>query len=187
MYWGTRALGRRANLLAKTEALITLFGDAKLDTLGLGQTDPLLATLTNDKDVGKASGKGLVTSILKMHDIKTTRVTFTVGDRTNATHAVSSSDHGNAANFKLGESLNLARFQVYADSVVNVDQGIRIADGAAVVSDDKGNSLKTNLELLNLAELVAGLLIRNAVDDKATLGVVQDAEILSSLLNLDNI
>jgi hypothetical protein len=43
------------------------------------------------------------------------------------------------------------------------------------------------LDALDLAELVLGLLSGDAVDGEATLGVVDEAEVLASLLDRDNV
>lgn len=112
---------------------------------------------------------------------------LTVDNGADTADAVSTSDHGDVTGLELDEGLDLASLEVQADGVVGADQRIGVADGAAVVGDDEGDTLGTNLHLANLAELILGLLIRDAVDNKAALNVVKDAEVLASLLNLDNI
>lgn len=175
------------NLFADSKTLITLLGNGELDTLSLGEGDPRLVALTNDENVGEASSEGLVTAVLQVDDVETTGMAFTVSDNTNATHAVTTGDDGDVSSLELGESVDLAGLQVQANSVVDLDEGIGEADGATVVGNNEGDGLGTNLHLLDLAELVLGLLLADAVDDKATLGVVEDTEVLTSSLELNNV
>lgn len=174
-------------LLAKAETLVTLLSNGKLNTLALRQADPSLGGLANDGDVGQAGGEGILTAVLEMDNVETTMVTLTVNNGADAADAVSTSDDGNVTSLKLDESLNLVSLQVKTDGVVGADQRIGVADGTAVMGNNEGDTLGTNLHLTDLTELVLGLLIRDAVDNKATLDVVKDAEVLASLLDLDDI
>jgi len=55
------------------------------------------------------------------------------------------------------------------------------------VCDHEGNSLSTDLHTPDLAQLVLGLLRRDAVDGETTLGIIQQTEVLVGLLNVDNV
>ena len=106
---------------------VALLSDGELDTLALGQGDPgLLAA--NDKDVGLASGEGVVNGILKVDDGEATVVALTVSDDTNTTHVAAAGDHGNGTSVELDEVLDLASFKVDLDSVVDLDEGVRVTD-----------------------------------------------------------
>jgi len=50
-----------------------------------------------------------------------------------------------------------------------------------------GNTTLAELHALDFAQLVLGLLAGDAVDSETTLGVVDETEVLASLLNADNI
>lgn len=50
-----------------------------------------------------------------------------------------------------------------------------------------GNTTLAKLHTLDLAQLVFGLLSSDAVDGEATLGVVDETEVLASLLNANDI
>jgi hypothetical protein len=110
-----------------------------------------------------------------------------MGNGSHTTHTVTTSDKGDIANLKLDKGLNLARFKIHADSVIDSDEGVGVAKSATVMGNHERDSLGTNLELLHLAQLVLGLLIRDAVHNKASLGVVENAKVFSSLLNLNNV
>lgn len=174
-------------LLAEAKTLITLLSNGKLNTLALGEADPSLGGLTNDGDVRETGGEGVLTAVLEVDNVETTMVTLTVNNGTDTANAVSTSDNGNVTTLKLDKGLNLVGLQVKTDGVVDADQRIRVTDGTAVVGHNEGDTLGTNLHLTDLAELVLGLLIRDTVDNKASLNVVKDAEVLTSLLDLDDI
>lgn len=82
---------------------------------------------------------------------------------------------------------NLLLDKVELDGVVDLDSGIGVTDGAAVVGDNERNTSCAELDLLDLAELVSGLLGGDAVDGEATLDIVHQAEVLARLLNADHI
>lgn len=55
---------------------------------------------------------------------------------------------------ELDEICNLAGVQVDTDGIVDLDEGVWVADGAGVVGHQVGDSLGTNDDLLHLAQLV---------------------------------
>jgi hypothetical protein len=106
---------------------VTLLGDGELDTLALGKGNPgLLAA--NDKDVALTGGESVVNGVLEVDDAEATVVALTVGDNADTTHVTTTSDHGNGASVELDEVGDLASLKVDLDSVVDLDQGIRVAD-----------------------------------------------------------
>ena len=64
---------------------------------------------------------------------------------------------------------------------------MRVSDGSAVVGDNVGDLVLTHSLSLDGAELERGLLGVNLVSLVATLGVVEDSEVLSGLLNGNNV
>lgn len=122
-----------------------------------------------------------------MDDIETTVVVLTVSDHTNTTHVATTSDHDDAAGIEGDELSDLAGLEVDLDSVVDLDSGVGVTDGAGIVGDEVRNTLSTKLDAANLAKLVASLLLRNTVDGEATLGIVDETEVLAGLLDGDNV
>jgi len=120
-------------------------------------------------------------------NVETSNVTLTVGDDTNTTRVATSSHHGNVTNLELDELVELARLQVQLDGVVDLDQGIGVAKSTTVVGDNEGNALGSELNLLDLAQLVLGLLGSDTVDGETSLGIIDETEVLASLLNGDDI
>lgn len=53
--------------------------------------------------------------------------------------------------------------------------------------DQEWDSTATKLDTLDLAQLVLGLLVLDSVDGESTLGIVDETEVLASLLNGDDV
>jgi len=165
---------------------VTLLSDGELDTLALGQGHPRLLR-ADDEDVVLAGSEGVVNGVLDVNDVETTIVALTVSDDTNTTHVATTSNHSNGASVEVDEVADLASGQIDLDGVVDLDGGIGVADGSRIVRNQEWDSALAKLHTLDLAELVLGLLSLDAVDGKAALGVVDEAEVLASLLNGDDI
>lgn len=115
------------NLVAKGALAVTLLSNGELDTLALGQGDPGLV-LANDENVGLTGGERVVNSILEVDNVETTIVTFAVGDDTNTTHVTTAGNHGDGTSVELDKVLDLASLKVDLDGVVDLDQGVGVAD-----------------------------------------------------------
>lgn len=55
---------------------------------------------------------------------------------------------------KLDEICDLAGVQVDANGIVDLNEGVRVADGAGIVGHQVGDSLGANNNLLDFAQLV---------------------------------
>jgi hypothetical protein len=122
-----------------------------------------------------------------MHDIETTNVLLAVRDDTSTTHVTSTSNHHNISGVKMNEFGNFARLEVKLESVVNLDGRVRITDGAAVMSDDMGDTLGTESDLADFEELVGGFLRSDAVDGETTFDIVKETEVLARLFDRDGV
>jgi hypothetical protein len=166
---------------------VTLLRDGQLDTLLLGERDPGLVTLTNNENVRHTGSELTVKGILNVNNFETTNVTLTVDNNTNTTHVTTSSDHADVTDFKLDKVSDLGALNIVTDGVVSLDQRIGVTDGATVVSDNVGDTLSTELDLANLAKLVLGLFLSDTVNSETSLNVVDKTELLTSLLDGDDI
>lgn len=63
----------------------------------------------------------------------------------------------------------------------------RLYSRSCIVRNQVWDSTLSELDTLDLSELVLGLLASDAVDGEATLGVVDETEVLASLLNADDV
>lgn len=122
-----------------------------------------------------------------MDNIESTNVLLAVSDNTSTAHVATTSDHDDVSSIELDKVGDLAGLQIELDGIVDLDQGIGIADGAAVVGDEVGNTTSTKGDTANLEELVGGLLSSDAVDGEAALDVVEETEVLARLFNGDDI
>ena len=166
---------------------VSLLSNAELDTLALGQRDQRLGALTNDKDVRKTSNESVIERVLDVDNIEATLVTLTVGDDTNTSQIASTGGHDDITVVELDERLNLASSKINLDSVVDLDGRIGVANGAAIMCNEVGDSLLTKLNTLDLTELVLSFLSSDSVDSETTLNVVDETEVLTSLLKGDDI
>lgn len=121
------SLPRSVTSKSVSASAISLLGDGQLDTLALRQRDPRLLR-ADDEDVALTGSEGVVNSILQVDNGETTIVLLTVSDNTNTTHVTTTNDHGKVASVELDVVGDLASGKVDLDSVVDLDQGIRVAD-----------------------------------------------------------
>lgn len=122
-----------------------------------------------------------------MDNVETTDVLLAVHDNTRTTPVTATGDEGKVAGVELDEVGDLALLNVEANSVVDLDRGVGVTDGAAVVGGDKRNALVADRNLADLQQLVRRLLRRDAVNGEAALNVVEETEVLAGLLDGDNI
>merc|ERR1719481_357699 len=76
---------------------------------------------------------------------------------------------------------------VELDHILHLPNGVRISDGAAIASIKVRNSLRTGFHLPHAAQLVLTLGGSDPVNSKTSLDVINNPEVFSSLLDLDNI
>ena len=69
----------------------------------------------------------------------------------------------------------------------HLDDGVRVPDGPAVSGVEVGHSVGSNLHLPHLAQLVLRLRGADPVHGEPALHIVDDAEVLSRLLDLNDV
>ena len=122
-----------------------------------------------------------------MDNVEATNVPLLADDLANTALVTTTGNHDERASVELDEVEELVVLNVESDSVVDLDERVGVADGAGVVGNDLGDTTGTELNLLNLEELVGGLLGGDAVDDESALDIVEDTEVLARLLDRDNV
>ncbi|KAF6317424.1 hypothetical protein mRhiFer1_008486 [Rhinolophus ferrumequinum] len=122
-----------------------------------------------------------------MNHIKRTRVSLSVGDHSNSSQVGTSSHHAQVTSVKLDEISNFASLQIHLNGVVHLDEGVRVADGASIMGHQVRDSFCAHKDLSHFAQLVLCLLRCNAMNSKATLGVIDQSEVLSCLVDADDI
>jgi len=92
--------------------------------------------------------------ILNVDNVEGARVTLTVDDGTNSPQVTAASDHAQVARIELDEVHNLVAGNVQLNGIVNLDQGIRVANSTAIMCGQEGDTLRSGLNTANLAQLV---------------------------------
>lgn len=159
----------------------------KLDSTTTGEGDEGLLARANSEDVLLTSSEGLASKILNIDNSVRARVLLDGLEKTNTTQVVTASDHDEVTETILDVVLDLSSGEVDLDGVVDLDVRVGVADGAAIVGGEEGDTLGAKLDAFDLAELEAGLLGLDAVESKAALDVEQETEVLASALNGDDI
>merc|ERR1719312_1503506 len=98
-----------------------------------------------------------------------------------------SSAHAEDASVEPDGILDLASGNVHLDAVVNPDGRVWEANGSTIRGVQEGDILRSSLDLTDTAQLVLSLSCGDAVHDEPALHVVDDAEVLAGLLDLDDI
>lgn len=169
------------------QTLVPFLGNAQFNSLIARQRDVGLAALSNNEDVVQSGGKKVAKSILDVNNIEGTRVTLTVDDGSDSPQVTTTSDHAQVTRVKLDEVHDLVGFNVQLDGIVHLNQWIGVTDCSSIVGGNERNTLGSNLNASDFAKLVLGFFSSNSVDGKAALDIIYQAEVLTSLVNGDNI
>lgn len=169
------------------QSLVSLFSNGQADALSTGQGDPWLVAFAYNEDVGEPGGKAVAIGVLHMNHVKRPGVPLPVGDHPNSAQVGTASHHAQVTCVKLDEVCDLACLQVNLDRIIHLDEGVWIADSAGIMSDQVRDSFGAHKDLPHLAQLVLGLLRCDAVHSKPALGIIHQAEMLTCLLNADDI
>ncbi len=157
---------------------LSLLQDRQLDALALGQGHGGGGAGAEHEDVLLSGGESIASSVTHSGDVEGAGVVLDVGERAHTAGVATLGDHHSVANLELEGLHDLAGLQVDLDGVVHLDLGVGVADSAAVVGDDVGDSLVGQGLGLDAAQLEAELLIGDAVESEAALGVVDQAELV---------
>jgi len=141
--------------------------------------------MAEDKHITDTGGEITVEDILDMDDLKAANVPLAMSNNSDTAHVVPTSDGGDIANFEFDKLFNLAGLEVEADCVVDLDERIRVANGAAVMGDEVRNALGAKLNLLDLEKFVLGLLGRDAMNGEAAFDVINKTEVFASLFSIE--
>lgn len=167
--------------------LVSLFSNGEADSFSSGKRDPWFVTLANNKNVGQPSGKAVAIGIFHMNHIKRAGMSLSVGDYTNSSQVSTSSHHTQVPSVKLDEVSYFACLQINLNGVVHLDEGIRVPNSTSIMGHQVRDSFCAYKDLSHFAQLVLGLLRCNTMNSKATLGVIDQTEVLSGLVNADDI
>lgn len=117
-----------------------------------GQLDSGLL-VADDKDVAKTGGEGVLGLVLDVDNIEVTLVAVAGNNGADTANVTTTSDHHGVANLELEDLSDLASGQVQLNGVVDGNEGIRVADGAAIGGNDVRDALSTDALAADLADL----------------------------------
>jgi hypothetical protein len=114
-------------------------------------------------------------------------MSLSVGDHTSSSQVSTSGHHTQVTSVKLDEVGYLASLQIDLNGVIHLDEGIRVVNGSDIMSHQMRDSFCAHKDFSHFVQLLVGLLRCNTMNSKVTLSVIDQMEILYSLVNADEI
>ena len=105
-------------------------------------------------------------------------MSLSVGDYTNSSQVSTSSHHTQVPCVELDEVSYFACLQINLNGVVHLDEGIRVSNSWSIVGHQMRDSFCAHKDLSHFAQLGLGLLGYRTMKSKATLGVIDQMEVL---------
>jgi len=173
--------------LLSLAASVTLLRNSKFNTLGLGQGDVMLIVLTDHKNVGQASCELPIERVLYVNNLEATNVTLAMSDDAHTANVPSSCNHARIPDLEFNDISRFACCQIQTDCIIYFNKWIGISDRPSVVSNHVRNTLGAQLNLLNFAQFVCGFCLGDAMNGEATLHIIDEAEVFTSLVDGDDI
>lgn len=93
-------------------------------------------------------------SILNVDNVEGTRVTFTVDNGSNSPQVTTASDHAQITRIELDKVHDFVGSDIQLNGIVNFNQWVGVADGTTIMGRDERDTLRSNLDTANFAELV---------------------------------
>jgi len=160
---------------------ISLSDERKFDAFRLGELDERLLARSNDENVGETGSESAAIGILDVDDLVGTGVLLEMHESTDTTNIVTSGNEADSSILEFNNSINLVSLKVQLDRVVLLDIWVGIADGSAVVGHNIRNFVFAKHLSLDSAKFESSFLSIDSDRLETTLHVVENAEVLSSL------
>jgi len=182
---GTNIILRLVSLSLPPE--ITFLSDTKFDAFALGQRYPRLDTLSNDENVCHPSGECPVQGVLHVDNVETTNMLLPVHDDTSPAHVASTSDHDDIPSIKFDKISYFVLFNVKPDSIVDLNERIRVANSSTIMSNDVRNATCTKGDFADFAKLVGSFFRSDEVNSETALDVVEETEVFTRFFDRYNV
>jgi len=114
-------------------------------------------------------------------------MTFPVHDDTDTPCVSATGHHADVSSLEFDKVHDLVGRDVNTDCVVNLDEGVWVPDGPAVVGVEDRNVVGQHRDLQDTTQLVLCLLTSDPVDAEPALDVVDEPEVLIDLEELDDV
>merc|ERR1712072_464264 len=139
-------------LISKT--LLALLQNVVAHTLTTRDGDDwVLVLLGESEDVTNAGSEGAALAVLHMHDLEGTDVLLSPSDGTDTALILTPGHDTGGTNLELNNIGSLTSGEVHLHDIVVLGERVSIANGAAIVGADVWDTLGTNRDTLDLAEL----------------------------------
>ena len=146
-----------------------------------------MVSTSDNENVGLTGGEGVALLILDGDNGEGSIVLLKVDELSNTPGVVSLGDHNHGTHLELVDIRHLSGGDGDLDGVVHLDIRVGVTKGASIVGNSDGDLLGGDVDLLDTAELVLGLFLLDTVEDEASLGVVEETETISRLLELNSV
>ena len=146
-----------------------------------------MVSTSDDEHVGKTGGEGVTLGVLDGDDGEGSVVFLEVDKLSDTPGVVSLGDHNHGSHFETEDIRHLSGGDGDLDGVVHLDIRVGVTKGASIVGDSDRDLLGGDVDLLDTAELVLGLILLDTVENETSLGVVEKTEAVSRLLKLNNV
>jgi len=161
--------------------------DSLPDTTSLGEGDLGVVSTSNNENVGLTGGEGVTLLVLHSDNGEGSIVLLEVHKLPNTTGVVPLGNHDHGTHLELVDVRHLSGGDVDFDGVVDLDIRVRVTKSASIVGDGNRDLLGGDVNLLDTAELVLGLVLLDTVEDETSLGIVEETETISRLLELNGV
>lgn len=135
--------------------VLSFLEDVLPDASQLRQRDHALLPLADDEDVADTRSERVSLSVFEVHDVEATHVSLTLEDDADSATVLATHHHSQVATLELQYILQLVRFQIELDGVIDSNVWVRLTEGATVVSDHLRNCVVSQLCPLYLDQLLA--------------------------------
>jgi len=146
-----------------------------------------VVSLSDDENVGLTGGEGVTLLVLDSDNGEGSIVLLEVDKLSNTPGIVSLGDHNHGTHLETEDVRHLSGGNGDLDGIVDLNIRVGVTKGASIVGDSNRDLLGGDVNLLDTAELVLGLFLLDAVEDETSLGVVEETETISRLLELNSV
>lgn len=150
--------------------------DGLLDTTSLGEGNRGSGSTSDDENILQPCGESVSLGILDGNNSKGSFVLFNVHKSTNSSTIVSLGDHDHGANVEFHDIRHFSSVNIDLDSVVDLEIGVRVSEGATIVGDSAWDLVGANKDLIDSAELVLSFSSVKTVKNVTSLNVVHKTE-----------
>ena len=110
-----------------------------------------------------------------------------VHESTHSSTVVTLGDHSHGSKVKFQDITGLSSCNIDLHSVTDLNVRVRVSQSTSVMGDGARDLSGTDIDLIDSAKLVLSFFSLDAVQDVASLGVVQQSEAIVRLFQLDDI